>query len=101
MRHARLNRIARDPTERLRRLRGEVAPEPDRVREAVKRVLQTADGQVMLEWMVAKTYGFTVPSSAPDSALRENEARKRFLNQFLALAEEPSESAQASTGAEP
>lgn len=97
MRHARLHRLARDPLERLRKLRGQGEPEPSRLRGAVSRLLASTDGQIILDWLVAQSYGRTAPGGAPDSALRENEARKRFLDQFLALAEEPSEVSNAPT----
>lgn len=97
MRHSRLKRIAGDPIERLRRLRGEVAPEEDEARAAISRVFKTADGKVLLEYMIAQSYGRSLSEDADESALRANEARKKFLDQILALAEETSAQATADT----
>lgn len=82
-----LKRIAPDPLARLRRLRGEVAPADSEVRAAFVRLFKTADGQVLLNWMIARSYGLSLPENAADSALRANEVRKRFLDQILSLAE--------------
>lgn len=97
MKASRLKRIAPSPIERLRRLRGDVAPDESKVRAAVKRFMQTPDGQLIIDWMVSQSYGRTLPEHAPESALRANETRKRFLDQFLSLAEDVS--ADASTTA--
>ena len=96
MRQARLERFGVDPLKRLRRLRGDYAPEPSDLQKAVRRILASPDGKMLANWMFAQSYGRTVIADAPDSALREMEARKRFFDQILALAEEPSESAQPS-----
>lgn len=101
MKPARLNRIASDPIERLRRIRGDVAPDESRVRAPARRVLGSDDGKLILDWMISQSYGRTLAEDAPESALRANEVRKRFLDQFLALAEEPSAVSQASSTAEP
>lgn len=93
MKPARLNRIAPDPMERLRRIRGDVQPDESKVRAAARRVLASDDGKLILGWMIAQSYGRTLAEDAPESALRANEVRKRFLDQFLALAEEPSATA--------
>lgn len=90
MRHERLARIASDPIARLRRLRGDNAAQDSEVREAFQRVFKSNDGQILLNWMIAQSYGRTVPENADDSALRANEVRKRFLDQILALAEDTS-----------
>lgn len=88
-RHERLRRVAADPLARLRRLRGEDAPTDSKVRKAARNFVATADGQTLINWMLAQSYERALPTDASESALRENEARKRFLDQFLALAEEP------------
>ncbi|TXH12888.1 MAG: hypothetical protein E6R03_12175 [Hyphomicrobiaceae bacterium] len=88
----RMNRIARvapDPIARLRRLRGEHEPASDDVRVALTRLFKTADGRVLLDYLVSQSYARRLPSDAPESALRENEVRKNFLDQILAQAEEP------------
>ncbi len=91
MRQARLSRFGADPIARLRRLRGETAKEPTELRKAALSVFATKDGQVLLDWMLAHSYGRAVSPDAPESALREIEARKRFFDQLLALGEEPRE----------
>lgn len=88
MRYAQLQRIAPDPIARLRRLRGMGAPEESEVRAAFSRLFKTNDGQILLNWMIAQSYGRTVPESAGESALRANEVRKKFLDQILSLAGE-------------
>lgn len=83
-----LARIAADPISRLRRLRGDDAPQESEARQAIQRVFKTHDGLVFLNWMIAQSYGKSIPESAGDSALRANEVRKRFLDQILSLAED-------------
>lgn len=100
MKPSRLKRIAPDPVERLRRIRGDVRPDESQVRKAVTRVLGSDDGRLILDWMISQSYGRTLPEGAPESALRANEVRKRFLDQFLALAEEPSATATRPSTAE-
>lgn len=85
-----LARIAPNPFARLRRLRGDDAPDESEVRAALQRLFKTNDGQIFLNWMIAQSYGRSIPESADDSALRANEVRKRFLDQILSLAEDTS-----------
>lgn len=97
MRHARLNRISPDPLTRLRRLRGDELPDENEVRRATASVLASNDGKVLLNWMIAQSYGRSLPEGADESALRANEVRKKFLDQIMALAEEPRASRQSDT----
>lgn len=92
-----LARLGTDPIARLRRLRGEENPSDDSVREAFQRLFKTKDGQIFLNWMIAQSYGRSVPDGAPDSALRANEVRKRFLDQIVSLAEDTSANSKPDT----
>lgn len=91
MRAARLGRFGVDPIARLRRIRGDAPPEASDLNKAARTVFATKEGRMLLDWMLAQSYGRTVTADAPESALRENEARKRFFDQFLALGEEQRE----------
>lgn len=82
-------KLGGDPLARLRRLRGQNEIPEDRLRGALGRVFKGEDGRILLDYMILHSYGRVVAADAPDSALREVEARKKFLDQILALAEEP------------
>lgn len=94
MKHDRLHRLAPDPMARLRRLRGDVEPDISSVRAAVTRLSKdrpdVGDWAIFFDWMLSQSYGKTLADDAPDSALRANETRKRFLDQISSLIEERS-----------
>ncbi len=95
MKKQHLSRLGPDPLARLRRIRGDETIEEDGVREAVKRLYQTKDGQILFNWMIAQSYGKTLAEDASESALRANEVRKKFVDRIMALAsEEPRASGQ-------
>lgn len=82
--------LGNSPLARLRRIRGDTSPPPDKLREAITRLAKTPDGQTLLNHMLLNSYGKTAAPGAPDSALREIETRKKFLDEILALIEDPS-----------
>ncbi len=91
MRRGSYKALGVNPLERLRRLRGQSESAPtDRLRTAAKNIFKSSDGQLLLDYLILHSYGATAPANAPDSALREIETRKKFLDQILALTEDSS-----------
>lgn len=88
MRPDRLRRIAADPIARIRRLKGLQTPITESVHEAATRIFKSKDGLILLSWLIAQSYGKSLPEAAPDSALRANETRKRFVDAILRLSED-------------
>jgi hypothetical protein len=82
-----LKRLSSDPLARLRRIHAAnaCAAPPSELRVATTRVFQSADGAILLDWMIEQSFGLVVPQDAPESALREVEARKRFVRQITGL----------------
>lgn len=75
------------PIKRLRRIRGYKEPEPSDVQKAVRRWATTPEGEVMLNWLWARTHGRIMPTDASDSALREHAGARKLADEILRMVE--------------
>ena len=59
-------------------MRPEAPTKDNSIDKVLARISQTADGQVLLQWIYQQSHGRALPEGAPEGALREHAALNRF-----------------------
>lgn len=74
------------PIERLRRLRGDEPARPAPISDAITRIANSNDGQILLEWLWTESYGRRAPKS--DNEMRERDGQMKLFDRLIAHIEE-------------